>query len=185
MKKAFIKGTIIQFLVLAGLWLILSGKFDYFHVTIGFLSAALVTLVHLRLNHHLYFRHGIAQVRPLRLVKMVFYIPWLTWQIILASLQVAYVVLHPKIPINPSLIKFRTKLPNVTAKVILGNSITLTPGTLTIRIDNDEFIVHALMDASATSIIDGSLPFQVAKLYQRRPSTVISEVKILRTTKGL
>jgi len=118
-------------------------------------------------------------------VKMVFYIPWLTWQIILASLQVAYVVLHPKIPINPSLIKFRTKLPNVTAKVILGNSITLTPGTLTIRIDNDEFIVHALMDASATSIIDGSLPFQVAKLYQRRPSTVISEVKILRTTKGL
>ena len=185
MKKAFIKGTILQFLVLLGLWLILSGKYDYFHVSIGFISALLVTLVHLRLNHHLYYRHVIAQVKPLRLTRLILYVPWLLWQIVLASLHVAYVILHPRVPIKPSLIRFRTKLPNVTAKVILGNSITLTPGTLTVKIDDDVFIVHSLTEASFTSIVDGSMPRQVAKLYQRRPSTVIDDIKILRTTKGL
>ncbi len=183
MKKAFLKGSILQFIILFGLWLLLSGKYDWFHITLGVVSALIVTLVQLRINKYLYYQKKIAQEHSLSWSRLIFYIPWLIWQIILASLQVAYVVLHPRMPINPSLLKFKTKLPNITARVILGNSITLTPGTLTINIADDEFLVHALMDASHSGIVDGSLPKQVAKLYHRRPTTVIGDVRIEKRMK--
>lgn len=184
-KKAFIKGSLLQFLVLFCLWLLLSGHYDLFHVSMGLLSALFVTLVHVRINHFLYYQKEIAKENSLRYSRLVFYVPWLIWQIVIASLQVAYVVLHPKTPINPSLVRFKTRLPNIASKVILGNSITLTPGTLTIRIQDDEFLVHALTDAASTSILDGTLPTEVAKLYQRRPSSVIREVEVLKTSKNI
>lgn len=178
MKRAFIKGTILQFVVLFGLWIILSGKTDVFHISMGFLSAFFVTIIHMRINKYLYYQKEIAAEHTLSYGRLFFYIPWLIWQIIVASLQVAYVVLHPKIPINPSLLRFKTKLPNTAAKVILGNSITLTPGTLTINIDGDEFLVHALTNAAQSGIVDGSLPNQVAKLYNRRATSVIYDVSV-------
>ena len=98
-----------------------------------------------------------------------------------ASLHVAAVVLNPKMPIDPALIRFKTKFPNTSARVILGNSITLTPGTITIQIKGDEFLVHGLMDASSSGIIDGSLPGEVAKLYEKKPEQVISHIKIIKS----
>jgi multicomponent Na+:H+ antiporter subunit E len=185
LKKAFAKGTALQFVVLFGLWLLLSGHFDFFHITVGFFSALAVTLVHIRLNRFLYYKKRIAEGHHLNWGRLMLYIPWLIWEIIVASIQVAYVVLHPRTPINPSLVKFKTKLPNIAARVILGNSITLTPGTLTIRIEDDEFLVHALTDASHSSIVDGSLPRQVAKLYHRRPTTVIDEIQVIKKAKNV
>lgn len=182
-KKAFIKGIILQFLILLGLWLVLSGKYDWLHISFGVFSAFLVTVLQLRINRYLYYQKKIANEHSLSWSRMILYVPWLIWQIIVASLQVAYVVLHPRMPINPSLLKFKTKLPNIAARVILGNSITLTPGTLTINIDDDEFLVHALTDASQSGIVDGSLPKQVAKLYNRRPTTVIDDIRIEKRIK--
>jgi len=69
--------------------------------------------------------------------------------------------------------------------VILANSITLTPGTITVELENDEFLVHALMDASSTGIIDGTLPGQVAKLYEREPGQILRDVEITKTAEGL
>ena len=183
MKKAFIKGTVLQFVILLGLWFLLSGKYDWFHISLGILSALLVTFVQLRINRYLYYQKKIAMEKTLSWGRLLFYIPWLIWQIIIASLQVAYVVLHPRVPINPSLVKFKTKLPNIAARVILGNSITLTPGTLTINISDDEFIVHALTKASHSAIVDGSLPKQVAKLYGRRQTTVIDDIRVEKRIK--
>ena len=183
MKKAFIKGTIVQFLVLFILWLLLSGKYDLFHVLTGFFSACLVTIIHIRINRYLYYQKEIAKEHSLSYLRLLTFIPWLIWEIVIASLQVAYVVLHPRTPVNPSLIRFKTKLPNLAAKVILGNSITLTPGTLTISITGDEFLVHALTDAAHTSIVDGSLPGRVARLYRRKPSSVIYDLRIEKSVK--
>jgi multicomponent Na+:H+ antiporter subunit E len=101
---------------------------------------------------------------------------------VISSLQVAYAVLRPKMPIDPALVRFKTKLPNLESRVILGNSITLTPGTITIQIDGDEFLVHALMDVSQSGILDGSLPTQVAKLYERTPEQVVQQVKIIKSS---
>ncbi|MFC2160463.1 Na+/H+ antiporter subunit E [Acidobacteriota bacterium] len=183
MKKAFIKGTILQFFILMGLWLLLSGKYDGFHISLGIISSITVTLLQFRINKYLYYQIKIAKENSLSWGRLLIYIPWLIWQVIIASLQVAYVVLHPKMPINPSLLKFKTKLPNIAARVILGNSITLTPGTLTINIADDEFLVHALTDASHSGIVDGSLPKQVAKLYNRRSASVIDDIRVEKRIK--
>ena len=185
MRKQFVKGSILQFLVLLGLWLLLSGHYDAFHIGAGVFSAGVVTLMHLRINRHLYYTKKIAEVHALRYARLALYVPWLTGQIVLASLQVAYAVLHPRMPIDPALVRFKTRLPNIAAKVILGNSITLTPGTFTVRIREDEFLVHSLMEASHSGIVDGTLPGQVAKLYGDRPSDVVYDVDILRKTKDV
>ncbi len=156
----------------------------------GVFSALMVVLLNLRLRKYYFFEEELAEIKArmkdifpvrLRFVRMLFYIPWLIWQIVVASLQVAAVVLNPKMPIDPALLRFQTKLPNTSAKVILGNSITLTPGTITIRIKKDEFLVHALMDTSSTGIINGSLPGEVAKLYEKKPEQVIRDVEIIRS----
>lgn len=121
----------------------------------------------------------------LNYIRLLFYIPWLIWEIIVASLQVAYLVLHPRIPVDPCIVRFKARLPNPVAKVILGNSITLTPGTLTINIDEDEFTVHALTEYSAESIIRDTMPRRVARLFQKRPQSVVDDVRILKSKKAL
>jgi len=194
LKRIFITNSILQFVFLLGFWLLLSGHYDLFHISMGVFSALLVVLLNLRLRSYHFFREEIQQtearlkrqypvrIRPLRIL---FYIPWLLWQILVASLQVAYAVLRPRMPIDPSLLIFKTRLPNTSARVILGNSITLTPGTITIQLSKDEFVVHSLMDVSSSGIVDGSLPGQVARLYEKTPGQVVGPIKFIRSKREM
>ncbi len=190
MKKEFLLKSVIQFGLLLGLWLLLSGHYDVFHISMGVFSALIVVLLHVRLRKYYFFEEELAEAKArmkdvftvrLRYGRVLFYIPWLIWQIVVASLQVAAVVLNPKMPIDPALLRFKTKHPNTSAKVILGNSITLTPGTITVQIKDDEFLVHALMEASSSGIVDDSLPGEVAKLYKKRPEQVVHDMKIIKS----
>ena len=190
MKQIFILKTVAQFFLMMGFWLLLSGHYDFFHIAMGVLSSAVVVLLNLRLRRYYHFTDEMFKTSPLsatmNILRFLFvYIPWLIWQIVVASLQVAYVVLHPKMPIDPALIRFTTRLPTMGSKVILGNSITLTPGTITIQISDDEFLVHALMDVSSSGIIDGTLPEQVAKLFERKPKEIVTRVKTIKSVKEL
>ena len=185
MKRAFIRNTIIQAVLLMVFWLFLSGHYDIMHVSFGIFSVILVTFINYPIRRHLYALEEHSPTLKLSIRRLIFYIPWLLWQIVIASLQVAYVVLHPRCPIDPALLRFKTRLGNTSSKVILGNSITLTPGTITLEINQDEFLVHALMDISSTGIIDGTLPGQVAKLYERTPGQVLRNVEIIKTAEGL
>lgn len=190
MKKEFLLKSVIQFGLLLGLWLLLSGHYDVFHISMGIFSALVVVLLHVRLRKYYFFEEELADVKArmkdvftvrVRYGRVLFYIPWLIWQIVVASLQVAAVVLNPKMPIDPALLRFKTKLPNTSAKVILGNSITLTPGTITVQIKGDEFLVHALMEASSSGIVDDSLPGEVAKLYKKKPEQVVHDMKFIKS----
>lgn len=190
MIKEFLLKSIIQFCLLLVVWLLLSGHYDVFHISMGVFSALLVVLLHVRLRKYYFFEEELAEAKArmkdvftvrLRYGRVLFYIPWLIWQIVVASLQVAAVVLNPKMPIDPALLRFKTKFPNTSARVILGNSITLTPGTITIRIKDDEFLVHAIMDISSSGIVDDSLPGEVAKLYEKKPEPVVHDMKIIKS----
>ncbi len=185
MKRAFLRSTMIQAFLLMVFWLLLSGYYDLLHISYGVFSVLLVVLINYPLRKRLLSREEYSATLKLSIPMLFYYVPWLLWQIVIASLQVACAVLHPRCPIDPSLLRFKTRLGNTSAKVILGNSITLTPGTITLEIEKDEFLVHALMDASSTGIIDGTLPGEVAKLYERRPGQVIRDVKVLKTADGL
>lgn len=156
----------------------------------GVISVLIVMGLHWNLRKYYFYHEELKEAEAklkgkspvqIRFIRLLFYIPWLVLQIIVASLQVAAVVLRPKMPIDPSILKFKTNLPNASAKVILGNSITLTPGTITVGLDDDEFVVHAIMDASSSGILDGSLPGEVAKLYENKPGEVVKDVKIIKT----
>ncbi|MCP4220940.1 MAG: Na+/H+ antiporter subunit E [bacterium] len=194
MKQNFVLNSVIQFFLLFGVWLMLSGHYDPFHIAMGILSSAGVVALHWRLRKYYFFEGEIAETSAkmknvfparIRYGRVFFYIPWLIWQIVVASLQVAAVVLNPKMPIDPGFVCFKSKLPNMGAKVILGNSITLTPGTITVELQKNEFVVHSLMDASASGIVDGSLPGEVAKLYERKPEQVVHDIKIIKSREEL
>jgi len=163
-----------------GTWLLLSGHFDLFHITLGVFSVLLVIAVNSRLAGHPFFAPAGPETR-IRWLRLLAYIPWLTWQIIISSLQVAWVIMHPKMPVNPSLIRFKAKLPTTAAKVILGNSITLTPGTITLLVEDDGFLVHSLTDASFAGIADGSLPEHAAGLFQKKTENVMISFDISKT----
>ena len=181
MSRAHARNMAILFVLLLGLWLLMSGHYDVFHVSMGVLSSAVVVLLNAKLNKHYFLLENAAGYAAIRPGRVLLYIPWLIWQIVLASLQVARVVLDPKMPVDPSLVKFKSRYPNDLARVFLANSITLTPGTITLELNDGEYIVHALMDASASGIIDDSMPRKVAGLFYRSPEPVIYDVRFVRT----
>ncbi len=79
---------------------------------------------------------------PKRIFYMVYYLLIFTRELIKSNFDVARRVLTPSLPINPGIVKFKSKLPTDYAKMVLANSITLTPGTLSIDIIDDTFYVH-------------------------------------------
>jgi len=181
LNRTFLRNTIIQAVLLMVFWLILSGHYDLMHVSFGIFSVILVLIINHPIRRYLFALEEHSDALKLSLVRLICYVPWLLWQIVIASLQVAYVVLHPKCPIDPAVLRFKTRLGNTSSKVILGNSITLTPGTITLEIEKDEFLVHSLMDISYSGIIDGTLPGEVAKLYERSPGQVVRDVEVIKT----
>ena len=94
----------------------------------------------------------------------VVYLPWLFYQIMLANLQVAYIVLHPRMIelIDPHVFRFKTRLKRPISKVTFAQSITLTPGTITVSIHDDEFSVYALT-RSASDSLPGEMEGRVAR----------------------
>ena len=185
MNRVFYRNTILQGVLLMAFWLIMSGHYDLMHVSFGIFSVILVLLIHHSIRKHLYTLGERSEALRLRPGRLAYYVPWLLWQIIISSLQLAYVVLHPKCPVDPALLRFKTRLGNTSSKVILGNSITLTPGTITLDIQGDEFLVHSLADMFSSGIIDGTMPDEVAKLYERHPGHVVGDIKVIKTEADL
>jgi len=138
------------FIVMLVFWVVLSGMFDAFHFSLGVVSCLLVAYF----SHELVFYAGGWSSWLRGLVGMLIYLPWLFWQIILANLHVAYVVLHPRMldVLDPHLIRFKTILKRPISKVTFAQSITLTPGTITVCIDDDEFTVYALTQKVADDL---------------------------------
>ena len=138
------------FFLLAGFWLLMSGKFDLFHLTLGLLSCAIVTI----LSADLLFREKEKKGRMAEAGRFLMYIPWIIQEIFLSTLHVAYLALHPDMKnlIKPRVVNFKTRLRNNIARVTLANSITLTPGTITIRMEDDVFSVHALSSKVAADL---------------------------------
>jgi multicomponent Na+:H+ antiporter subunit E len=85
--------------------------------------------------------------------RYIAYWPWLLWQIVKANIEIALVILNPNLPINPQIITFRKKMSNPHAHVVLANSITLTPGTVTVDVKDDLYLVHALTDSAAKGLV--------------------------------
>ena len=158
-------------IVLFAFWVILSGKFDGFHLTIGGV-VVLATIWGTTWLYRLGPPIGPTDRHPLATPPspILYYLPWLSWQIVIASVQVARVVLDPKLPIQPRFVRFTHRLPHNMARLTLANSITLTPGTVTINVDGDEYLVHALtLNAAEAYEPSGKIRIKekVSMIYER------------------
>jgi multicomponent Na+:H+ antiporter subunit E len=82
---------------------------------------------------------------PLRWLYMLLYAFVFLFEMAKANLQVAYLVLHPKMPINPGIVRVKTGIKSELGRTFLANSITLTPGTFTIDIKKDILYIHCIV----------------------------------------
>ena len=165
-----------EFLVLKAtalfvLWVLLSGSFDWIHLVLGGVLSFTVAWIN---SGHSPF------VPKFRLWgNILLYLPWLFLKIVQASLHLSKVILDPALPIDPRLIRVETQLGRRAAVVLLGNSITLTPGTITAEIDHDivpeglaitpnpdALLVHAIDEASARDVTTGTLEARIAEVFK-------------------
>lgn len=140
-------------------WLLWSGHTEIFFVGLGFLSAAIVIYVALRMA--VVDEEGV----PVHLGRHIFgYWGWLLKEIVKANFQVARIVLGRRLAISPTLIHVDALQKTDLGRVIFANSIILTPATLTMDIHEGVLTVHALTRASAREIEEGEMNRRVALL---------------------
>ena len=160
---------IIQFAILFAFWLVLSGRYEAKYLSFGVLSAGLVTFLTNDLFYSLYYRADKDKAKTwlvlVQLWHFLAYLPWLLSRIIIANLQVTYLVLHPRMPIEPVLLQFRTRLRGSLAQVIVANSITLTPGTTTVNLEEGKYIIHVLVPSAAGEILQAKLQNKVGVIF--------------------
>jgi multicomponent Na+:H+ antiporter subunit E len=87
-------------------------------------------------------RHPERLLSPVRYLYFLVYLPVFVWACLMANLDVAYRVLHLRLPIRPAIVKIRTSIKSEMGKFILANSITLTPGTLTVDVVGQDLYIH-------------------------------------------
>lgn len=148
-------------LTLAGLWLLWSGHFDNpLLLSLGGISCLSVVLLSVRMK--IVDTEG----HPIHLsLKLAFsYIPWLIKEVILANLDVTKHILSPKLNLSPTVIEVDAKQESELAQVIYANSITMTPGTVSMDIRDGKVVVHALTEQAAQALIDGDMDHRASIL---------------------
>jgi multicomponent Na+:H+ antiporter subunit E len=150
---------IIGALILFGFWLILSASHDVAHVAAGAVFAGVVMWLN---------PAKAPGPRKVSWVAALGYLPWLTGRILKSALHVSRLILDPSLPISPRLIRHQTKLRSDGELVVLGNSITLTPGTITVEVAPGELVVHAIDEASSADLLDGAFDDRIGRMFSAR-----------------
>lgn len=133
------KSRIVLFIIAFFMWCLLSWVPDWQHMAVGIFIAAFVAFI----TGDLFIQRPHVLKHPMRYIYFIFwYLPVFLLEVIKANIDVAYRVLHPKLPIKPGIVKVKTSLKSDTALTFLANSITLTPGTLSVDIDRQKGILY-------------------------------------------
>lgn len=151
MNKAFLHAVSLCIL-LAALWLSLSGFFEPLLLFFGVVSCLGVVWIAHRMD--VIDREG----HPLHLGwRILAYWVWLTWEIVKANVDVALRIVNPRLPITPNMVTVKTTQASELGQVIYANSITLTPGTVSIAITDDEILVHAIAQEMSDDLLAGEM----------------------------
>lgn len=152
------------FITIVILWLVLSSMFLPLMISLGILSALVTTYILFIMN---VFNSKDAAV-SINLVKMTAYIFWLFKEIIISNFKVCWLILKPQYKITPIIGETKSELSTDFTTTIYANSITLTPGTITIDINDNVLTVHSLDEKFKTSL-DSRV------MYEKVKSTEISK----------
>jgi len=153
----------VTFVIMALTWVVLSGQFDPFHMSLGVISCAIVAWF----STDLLFPPESQGTISGTWFRFIIYVPWLIWEIIKANIWLMYLAFHPRMMelIDPRVIKLDSTLKGTMARLTFANSITLTPGTITVDVDvNGRYTVHAIDKKSADGL-PGDMESKIAKTF--------------------
>jgi multicomponent Na+:H+ antiporter subunit E len=146
-------------LVLFVVWLLLSGIFEPLLLGLGVASSIVVVYIAHRMD--VIDREG----HPIHLTpRTLLYFPWLVWEIVKANFDVALAIVRPAMPIEPRLLHIKAGQKDDLGRVIYANSITLTPGTVTIATEGSAFTIHALTRGAAEGLESGDMDRRVTAM---------------------
>ena len=140
-------------------WLLLSGIYQPLIISFGIASSLLVAWIAHRMD--VIDHEGF----PIHLgAKAVSYWPWLIWEIIKANIDVAAIIIKPKLPITPTMFNSPASQKTEVGQVTYSNSITLTPGTISVGVTDGMVEVHALTSQSADDVMTGRMDKRVSQM---------------------
>lgn len=148
-------------------WLLLTFKITVPNIIVGSAASIICSLIFTR-----FFIHNIYKlIQPHRYFWFLVYLVVFIWECIKANFDVAYRVLHPAMPIRPGIVKVKTTLKSELARTLLANSITMTPGTISVDIIGDYLYIHWIYIRSEdpevyTSIITGAFEKYIKKIIE-------------------
>jgi multicomponent Na+:H+ antiporter subunit E len=153
---------ILMLLIMFGVWLLWSGHYSFDHMLVlGLGVVSCVFVVYMANRMDIVDEEG----HPIHLLfQLLLYIPWLLWAIVKANIDVAKRVLNPSLPISPCMVRIKATQKTDLTRVIFANSITLTPGTVSVELVGDDILVHALTREAAEDVQSGDMDRRVTSL---------------------
>jgi multicomponent Na+:H+ antiporter subunit E len=155
---------VTTYILLLAIWVVFSGLLDPFHLSLGVISCLIVSL----LSTRVLFPN--TESNPIFLLKRSFhfagYLIWLLKEILIANIHVFYLAIIPGgiQRLDPTVVEIKVRLKSESARYLLANSITLTPGTVTISIEGDRLLVHSISRVT-TEGLEGDMERRIAKVF--------------------
>ena len=145
-------------------WIVITASFSFVNVILGLVCSCL-TVVIVRLVFHIRLPEDIT---PLFLVRLPVFIVIFAWEVLKANLILALIVIKPRLQIDPVIVEFKTELRGDFMRTILAGAITLTPGTLTVDAQDDDFSVHCLAISQRKELCKRRCERLVAWLFKQK-----------------
>ena len=148
-------------------WLMLTFEFTVPNIIVGAVASFITSLIFSRF----FIKNVYKLIQPHRYFWFLVYLIVFIWECIKANIDVAYRVLHPAMPIRPGIVKVKTTLKSDIAKMLLANSITMTPGTISVDIIDDYLYIHWIYISSEdpevyTEIITGAFEKYIKRIIE-------------------
>lgn len=144
-------------IVLFCFWLLLSGIYTAFLVCAGLACSVAVVLFARRMDLVDHEGHPV-HLAPSALLS---YWPWLLKEIVKSAWEVSKIIVHPRLPVSPTMVRVKSTQKTDLGRTVFANSITLTPGTVSVEVGSDEVLVHALTRSGADSLAEGEMDRRV------------------------
>jgi multicomponent Na+:H+ antiporter subunit E len=157
---AFTRAALVA--ALFAFWLLLSGTYTPFLMLAGLGAAVAVAVLASRME--VADREGL----PVHLTPAAAaYWPWLVKEMLKSGWEVAWIILDSRRMVSPTLVRLRPSQKSTVGLATYANSITLTPGTITVEAGHEEFLVHALTREAAAGLAEGEMDRRVSRFEGR------------------
>ena len=158
---------IAVFILSVVFWLMLTFEFSLANLIVGAAASFITSLIFTRF----FIKNVYKLIQPHRYFWFLVYLIVFIWECIKANIDVAYRVLHPAMPIRPGIVKVKTTLKSEMAKMLLANSITMTPGTISVDIIDEYLYIHWIYIRSEdpevyTEIITGAFEKYIKRIVE-------------------